>query len=204
MIFLDPATFPFSIMHATCLLKRPRRPDSETAAFSLTELLVVIAVLGMITGALAPAVSSVGRAARLTGDGNRVVAMAELARQQALVGNAVTALVMDKRTGTDGESQWEFSIWRRDKDSGAGEWHQISRREVLKSGIVIDESEIVQTDAVASAVGNLPGDYKWVFLPTGNLLGTRSGLLKLSQRGSQDAYTLSLLHATGRAKVMRN
>lgn len=179
-------------------------PAAKFAAFSLTELLVVIAILGMLTGALAPAVNSVGRAALLTGEGNRIAAMAELARQKALANNAVTALVMDSQAGANNEAQCAFSIWQLGaNDSNAPEWRQIARKETLKDGIEVD-ANLVETENTSTAVASLPADRKWVFLPTGNLLGTKSGLLSLRQKGSENTYTISLLNATGRTKVTRN
>ncbi len=165
-------------------------------------------MLGVLLGALVPAVGSVGRANRLTSEGNRVAGLAELARQQAVAKNAVTALVMDEKSDGNGEARWAFSIWQLEADAvGQPAWRQISRAETLKDGVAVDEN-IVETENTSSAVGSLEGEGRWVFLPTGGLLGSKSGLLSLTEpgkeRGSRNHYTLNLLNATGRVKVSRN
>ena len=54
------------------------------SAFSLVELLVVMAIIGLLATFLAPAVSPILRGSRLTQAGDQVVAVLSLARQTAL------------------------------------------------------------------------------------------------------------------------
>lgn len=63
-------------------------------AFSLVELLAVMAIMALLMGVATPAFQSSSRASHLTQAGNRLADMASLARQTASSKNVITAIVL--------------------------------------------------------------------------------------------------------------
>ena len=70
-------------------------------AFSLIEMLVVVAIIGIITMAAYAALSGGGQGTKLTRAGNNVSNLALMARQNSLAKNAMTALIMIGSSGTE-------------------------------------------------------------------------------------------------------
>src|SRR6185503_15072318 len=73
------------------------------AAFSLIELVTVIAIIGIILGIVVPAWSGMGRGKALVTAGNLVNDMADLARQHAMSRNTLSALLVLANQGTNSD-----------------------------------------------------------------------------------------------------
>lgn len=107
------------------------------AAFSLIELLAVIAVISIIMGIVVPALSGMGRGTALVTAGNMVNNMAGLARQHAMSRNTLTALVLLANQGTDFDCR---ALAVMEYKPGIG-WSQIGGWETLPMGIAVDAGD---------------------------------------------------------------
>lgn len=104
------------------------------AAFTLVELLTVLAVVGIVLGFVVPAISGMARGTSLATAGNTVNNMAGLARQHAMSRNTLTALLVLGNQGTDSDYRaCAILEYKR----GAG-WSQIGKWETLPTGITVD------------------------------------------------------------------
>ena len=79
---------------------RPPAIIRSLRAFSLSELIVVMAVVVILTTLVIPAVSNFGRATNLVTGGNMVMNLAAYARQIAITKGTITALVLLGAQGT--------------------------------------------------------------------------------------------------------
>lgn len=125
-------------------MKQPSASHSHHAAgFSLIELLTVVLIIGIIAGFVVPAVNGIGHSSSLANAGNAVVDMINLARQEAMTKNTMTALVVLGRqpniqpTGQAFADEAYRALTVVEYDSVAG-WSQITQWEILPTGIVID------------------------------------------------------------------
>ncbi len=108
-----------------------------SAAFTLVELLTVVALIGILMGFVVPALSGMGRGTALTTAGNTVNNLAGLARQHAMSRNTLTALVVLGNQGTDADYRALTVLeYRR----GAG-WSQVGGWETLPVGITVDSGD---------------------------------------------------------------
>ena len=108
------------------------RPPSS--AFSLPELLTVIALLAIVTALVAPAVTGLGRSSALAVGGNTVSNLVTIARQKAISKNTMTALVLL----TDQGSEADYRALTILEYTAGGGWSQVSKWEVLPVGISVD------------------------------------------------------------------
>ncbi len=123
-------------------MKQPSASHPHRAAgFSLIELLTVVLIIGIIAGFVVPAVNGIGRGSQLTNAGNAVVDMMNLARQEAMTKNTMTAVVIMARQPSGQQVVGEDFSYRAltvvEYDAVAG-WSQITQWEILPPGIVID------------------------------------------------------------------
>lgn len=110
------------------------------SAFSLLELLAVIAVLGILMAFLVPAVGNFGRSTALVSAGNRVANLAGFARQTAITKSTMAALVLlcAKEGGTDADNDPDyrsFAVLEYSDDRG---WSLLTAWETLPVGIIVD------------------------------------------------------------------
>ena len=112
-------------------------PKTFRAAFSLVELLAVIALVGIILGIVVPALSGMGRGTSLVTAGNMVNNMAGLARQHAMSRNTLTALLVLANQGTDADYR---AVSVLEYKPGTG-WSQLGGWEMLPVGITVDAGD---------------------------------------------------------------
>lgn len=103
--------------------------------FSLVELITVVAIVGIITALVVPAVNGFGRSTALNSGGNMVANLAGLARQTAMSKNTLAALVVVTNLGTEQDYRAMTVAEYRD-----GIWQQVTKWETLPTGIVVDTS----------------------------------------------------------------
>jgi hypothetical protein len=99
------------------------------------ELLVVVAVIALMMGLVAPAVTSLGRSTALVTGGNLVTNLANFARQSAMAHNSMTALLI---LGAQGTPEDYRALTVMEYTGGRGGWTQIAPWQSLPPGIVID------------------------------------------------------------------
>jgi prepilin-type N-terminal cleavage/methylation domain-containing protein len=206
--------------------RTPRRRARR--AFSLIELLTVIAMMALLTTLVAPAFNNLGKSSLLSAEGNRIVNLVNYAGQNSTSRNAMTALVMaDPQAGS---AYRVFALFECLPE--ATEWKQVTSWETLKEGIVLDPNTLATlTDSSSQPQPALPsmryrggavGSYKYViFLPNRSLLQNTSAQLSLAEgtfpsgasspkftRPATDGtpanyYRVTVLGATGRPKIDR-
>lgn len=197
-------------------------------AFSLIELLTVIALMALLTSLLAPAFNNFGRAGQLNADGNKVVNLVNLAGQNSMSKNVMTALVVVSPDQSNAYRSFTLLEYAPE----ANEWKQISGWENLKDGVVVDPTSFSFTEYPAVKPepdlptirygGKAITSYKYlVFLPNRSLLQNTSAQLKLAEgtfaanastptytRRSTDGtpanfYNVTVLGTTGRPMIDR-
>lgn len=202
----------------------------QQRAFSILELLTVIALIAILTTLVAPSFSNLGRANLLSTSGNKVVNLINYAGQNSLAKNAMTALIA--LAPDSGKNYTVFTLMEYAPNSG--EWKQLSGWETLRDGIVVDQinfSDYSSQDPATKPQPDLPAikyqgrtysDYKYlVFLPNRSLLQNTSAQIRFaegsfapgaeaptySRRGSDGSpanyYAVTVLGATGRPKIDR-
>lgn len=107
------------------------------AAFSLVELLTVIAILGITMGIVVPAFSGMGRGTALVTAGNTVNNLTSLARQHAMSRNTLTALLILANQGTEADYR---ALTVVEYKPGIG-WFQVGGWETLPVGITVDSAD---------------------------------------------------------------
>ncbi len=110
-------------------------PPTRNRAFSLVELLVVVAIIVLVTVLVVPAVTGLGRSTALVSGGNTVTNLANLARQTAVTKNTLTALVLLGKQGTATDCRALIVL---EYAAGAGGWLPATQWQTLPEGIVVD------------------------------------------------------------------
>lgn len=105
-------------------------------AFSLAELIVVIAVIVVLTTLVVPAVSNFGRSTSLVTGGNMVANLAAYARQVAITKSTLTALILLGAQGTEDDYR-AFTVLEYSALTG---WSQATAWQMLPTGIVVDRT----------------------------------------------------------------
>lgn len=72
------------------------RPQGRTRAFTLLELTVVLAIIGVLTATVVMSVTDAGRHRHLRAEAERLAKLVELARDEALRSNEVWGLTVDE------------------------------------------------------------------------------------------------------------
>jgi prepilin-type N-terminal cleavage/methylation domain-containing protein len=161
-------------------------------AFSLVELLVVMAIMAVLGSLVTMSFSGLMGGNRLVAGGNDLMNLANQARQEAISKNTMTALVL---ISSSGQPQWDRRVFRvielTPADTAANTaaaWAPASAWHSLPDGISPDTQN--DTLAAFSANLNLPASLpaqnfkgtsisasqleEIVFLPDGRLLSTAS------------------------------
>lgn len=93
--------------------RRSMRGGFRITGFSLVELLIVIAIIGVLATILVPAFSTTVRAFELTRHGQQIADQLSLARQQATSKNAI----VEVRFVAAGTNDWlGYQIWQISRD----------------------------------------------------------------------------------------
>lgn len=122
-------------LHSKDLMRPPTiRPRAR--AFSLAELVVVIAVIVVLTTLVVPAVSNFGRSTGLVAGGNMVANLAAYARQLAITKSTLTALILLGAQGTEDDYR-AFTVIEYDAVRG---WSQATTWQKLPVGIMVDRT----------------------------------------------------------------
>lgn len=174
------------------VLKRAR------TAFTLVELLAVLAIVGILLVLANLGFKAGSGAAALTGEGNRIASLVNLARQNAMSKNALTALIVITDPALDvrlkAASLWEATPRNDGSATAPSDWKQISKWEILRTGVVFMPPTDAEMDLPTVAVNppfptlNLSGNpvssdgfVCKIFLPAGGLLTGRPGILHLAE-----------------------
>ena len=180
-------------------------------AFTLVELLVVMAIISVLTSLCILGFKSLTGTKGLTGAGDQVGALLAFARQEAIAKDTMTALVIVTSPNTGKAAYRTLAVWEYNAatDGTTGTWTQASKWQTLPTGIVIDNTSSAATFLTSSSVTpSLPTlqylgttltspttDYAMqVFLPSGRLIpptGSNPYILQLVEgfyTGSTPTY----------------
>lgn len=116
-------------------LRSARRVMVGPSGFTLIELLLVMVIMAVLIGIGIGSFSGTIRGMSLTNAGNKVTMIMEAARQRAMAGNVLTAVVLVTGSGTSEDGR-ALTVIEYPQEGPA--WIQIRDWELLPSGIVVD------------------------------------------------------------------
>jgi len=187
-------------------------------AFTLVELLAVVAIMALLLSLGSASFFHIGRSHQLTAAGNGISHLAHLAHQEAITQNTPSALVFLKPVSEAVPGAFAVLLLQDDR------WKQISKWEILPEGIVLDEgaSSFLQNAALPPIVAGGAAIARFreqavtadacaarVFLPGAGSLWNpdQPATLRLVERAggaaSQNYYDITLLGPTGLARIER-
>ncbi|MFV0338414.1 MAG: Tfp pilus assembly protein FimT/FimU [Chthoniobacterales bacterium] len=193
---------------------------SNQKAFSLIELLCVIAVLAILMSLLLVAVGGTGDSQKLRSTGDLISGLGIQARQHALGKNTLTAIVILGKNAPAEKALQSASLYALNTNK---EWEQISPWKQFPTGIIADpdNSTFFDTNAQQPAPafptsltvsGQSVNSFGYqIFLPNGRVLSTNSVTLKLaigflqsgnvSIKTTNNYLTLTFIPSTGQTKI---
>ncbi|HEX4086984.1 MAG TPA: prepilin-type N-terminal cleavage/methylation domain-containing protein [Chthoniobacteraceae bacterium] len=120
----------------------PRPALSVRAGFTLLELLVVVGIIGVMTGLVIPAFSSIGQSGALNSAGNEMADLMGLARQNSLSKNGMSAIVLVTNTSTREQVVSVMQLLPRQDDQPlqSSDWTAITGWIPLPAGVFADVS----------------------------------------------------------------
>jgi prepilin-type N-terminal cleavage/methylation domain-containing protein len=211
------------------MMSGPPHRSLPSPAFSLIELLVVVAIIGAMAVLLVPAFNSIGKSQLLNAEGNKIVNLINLAGQNSAAKNAMTALIAIKGSSTNAVAFGLFEY----VPEGTG-WKQVSKWEPLKDGIVAyynnPDYKFTDYPAAKPPIQDFPAlTYRGapasafqylIFLPSRSLLQSTSAQFQLAEGfatagglaftrpatgGGKPAnfYTVTVLATSGYPKIDR-
>ncbi|MBE2204364.1 MAG: prepilin-type N-terminal cleavage/methylation domain-containing protein [Chthoniobacterales bacterium] len=191
----------------------PSRTEKRRSAFTLLELLIVIAIISVIATLTVMSLSSPGGAAQLTTAGNETVDVLNNARQYAQAQNTL-AMVAVINTGADaGRVLGSFAFSATNGTDGT--WSQIDRWRILpdKAEIDLTASTNALGSPMASALplrrgGTTVNCVATTFLPDGRPMAPSSSQpsviqLRNRQGPTNNYYKIIINQATGTPIVRR-
>ena len=191
------------------------QPAHGRRAFTLIELTAAIALMLFLSTFAVFSLRGTGGAAALAVGGNRLVGLANQARQNSMTKNVLTALVLV--TGQTTPSQGDYraaALLEYDAAEAKPVWKQISRWETLPTGVVIDNdpsgstflsSNINISPATAPLPAKLPGKFRGsdianyaarVFLPNGGLYNPSTSATIQLVEGFVNGGSVKLTHCS--------
>ena len=137
----------------SCMMATP--PFSNRArAFTLVEMIAVMAIIVIMLALTLPAVTSLTRAMSLTSGGDMVTNLIALARQTATSKNTVAALVLLGAQGTADADYRAFTVLHYSLDQQA--WVQDTAWESLPTGIIVDFSDATNCTFLVNSPAPFP------------------------------------------------
>ena len=131
-----------------------RGKRSRPAGFTLLELLVVLAIIGMLLGIVVPAVGSLLEGSNLTRGGQLVADQINTARQIASARNRTVEVRLVKLTNVSAQGYSGLQLWSIDAN---GATSPISRLYALPQQVVISEDASQLSRALGKAAkGKMP------------------------------------------------
>jgi len=141
-------------MRQTLYFQKPKSnstPQGWRRAFTLIEMLAVVSCIALLLGIVVPIANSSLQASTLTSAGNQVNQIMEFARQRAMSGNVLTAVVLMTKQGgaggnvfqnVDGRAFTVLEFVPRDPTDASSQptWKQIMEWTLLPDGVVVDVS----------------------------------------------------------------
>lgn len=210
-------------------MRRGTRLEDCMKAFSLVELLTVIALISLLAGLAIPAISSLGKASSLGTAGNQLAALIDQGRQNSMSKNVMTALILMTDQGTESDYR-AATLLEYDAEETAPQWKPVTKWANLPLGVVFDQSSTFFANSASplpfvSPVVNYRGTSvnryaARVFLPSGGLTTpanpaqiqlvegvAQNGRVTLTRPDpsgkAANYYSISIVGATGRIKIDR-
>jgi prepilin-type N-terminal cleavage/methylation domain-containing protein len=165
-------------------MKKSQAARRTARGFSLTELMIVITISGILLAVSTPAISRYVSSWRLGGAASQMATAMRSARSTAVNKNISTVFVFDQDTG----EYYVIEDTNSDGDADAGELQSASRE--LPPGIVIENFTVPQTSVTFSSRGStadggtivMKGKYDRevtvrVYGGTGNIVVERAGAI---------------------------
>ncbi|PTX99516.1 hypothetical protein DB346_16905 [Verrucomicrobia bacterium LW23] len=171
---------------AAATVTRRLSERNGSKAFSLVEILVVLSLIGVVMGVMVPALGGfgLGRGAQLNYSGNQVANLINLARQNSMSKNVMTALVVITDPSVLQGGQGIILMELKPRTDGAtatpADWKPVTKWETLGAGSIVDRFVSFETEqpqpafpAFRYGTASIAASYNYiVFLPGGNLLGS--------------------------------
>lgn len=206
-------------------ISRPSHPAQKRRAFSLIEILGVVAIMSCLMAMIVPAMQSISRAGNLNRAGNLVVDLGNQARQNSVSKGAMTALIM---VNDSAHADWNYRLFMLAECLPGGQtWKAVTPWFPLPDGVVVDPSQSsFSSPSAATPIGTLIrngqniADSQYVcqiYLPDGRLMvngGTapnlrmvegelNNGALAYARKGGANYYDVTFNLFTGIPKVER-
>jgi len=170
--------------------RRPARGISlSTAAFSLIELLVVVAIIALLAALVVPAIGSLGGSYSLTRQGQILSDQIVLARQMATSRNRNIEVLVSQTN-----SSWSLQLWQI--DTAGGSPIAVGKRMPFPENVTIDAA---RSPLITNTIR---------FHPNGRLAGQIHNsnnflTLQLREGNRSNFFTLQINPVTGRVTTFR-